>query len=1153
MNMSIGHTDGPIGNHSGHPLLYSRSIADESETLQTSPDGPAELPNWNHAPLYKQFLLGGLFLAAFLFLDDLSTAAQAWEGAPSCYLPIGITLALLLYGGLRYSPLVFVSSLVAAVVNHHRPIISWAGLPGSTTIYFAYIAGAALLRGPWHIDPKLGSLRDVGRFLLIFLSAAVLSAPVGMLTLLGDGIIRRSDALRTTLGWLVSDAISVVTFAPFLLLFVAPRVSSWLTSGTAIRTSAEARRPIFRFEILEASVQGGIILVTVGIMFGWTAAIPYQPLYFLFIPVVWMAVRHGLPGATIATFLINVGMTFAAWFVQAPQGSMPRFQFAMLALGMTGLCLGSVVSERRQSEEHLRSKTAFLEAQADSTVEGVLVVDDRGQRIMHNHRLVELLSIPPEILTDKSDLTMLTHVVALVKEPDFFLTRINYLDDHVRETSRDEIEFKNGTILDRYSSPVVGKDGKYYGRIWTFRDITERKENETTLRAAQEKFQQLAENIREVFWMMDPVSYDILYVSPAYEEVWGRSCEGVYLNSMEWAEAIHPDDQQQAHLTFARQVLGEPVESEYRIRTPEGCEKWISDRAFPVRDQDGRLIRVVGIATEITERKRYQQDLIHAREAAEAANRTKSEFLANMSHEIRTPMNGIIGMTDLALDTELSREQRDYLNTVKTSAASLLSLINDILDFSKIEVGKLEIENIEFSLRDQLEETISILSVSAHQKGLELTCHIPPEVPDDVLGDPTRVNQIVVNLVGNAVKFTSVGEIVVKVEIESRSEDQGVFHFSVIDTGAGIPFDKQRLIFEAFTQSDNSMSRKYGGTGLGLSISSKLVELLGGRIWVESQTGHGSTFHFTVLFGLQKRSSHELPPVDLELLRDISVLIVDDNATNRTVLRETLTQWHMKADEAKGGTQAIELLQAAKNAKHPYRLVLLDRQMAGVDGFDVAAQIQQDRGLAEAVVVMLTSGSLKDDVARSNELGVKAYLLKPIKRADLLEAIKLALIGPLETVKHSAATIAVAANQRHFKILLAEDNLVNQKVATRFLEKQGHTVFVADSGTKALEAWRQQTFDLILMDVQMPEMDGLEATAMIRQQEVVRNLEQLIEQHIPIIAMTAHAMVGDRDRCIAAGMNDYVSKPIRASDLFAAIDRVMDAPQTSSARAGALN
>jgi CheY-like chemotaxis protein len=516
-------------------------------------------------------------------------------------------------------------------------------------------------------------------------------------------------------------------------------------------------------------------------------------------------------------------------------------------------------------------------------------------------------------------------------------------------------------------------------------------------------------------------------------------------------------------------------------------------------------------------------------------------------------MNGIIGMTDLALDTDLSLEQREYLNTVKASAASLLLLINDILDFSKIEAGKMEIEKICFNLRDLLEDTTGVLSVRARQKGLELSCHISSDLPDDLVGDPSRLNQIVVNLIGNAVKFTSHGEVVVKVDVESKTSSQAVLHFSVVDTGPGIPVDKQKVIFEAFAQSDNSMTRKFGGTGLGLSISSGLVALLEGKLWVESQLGHGSTFHFTVPVGLPKPVRQKLIAPGWEMLRGLRVLIVDDSATNRAILRDTLARWQMNTDEADGGSQALEMLHAPKAAHRAYRLVLLDAQMPGLDGFEVAAQIQRDPSLKDAVVVLLTSAGSKGDVARCAELGIKAHLSKPIKRADLLQAIKLALSVEHANVKPQSELPSAAGappQQRHFKILLAEDNLVNQKVAIRFLEKQGHTVILAENGAKALAAWQQQPFDLILMDVQMPEMDGLEATGMVRKQELLRQRDSLTEIHIPIVAMTAHAMVGDRERCLAAGMDDYVSKPINSRDLFAAIERVMNTAKAVAAHHG---
>jgi two-component system, sensor histidine kinase and response regulator len=499
-------------------------------------------------------------------------------------------------------------------------------------------------------------------------------------------------------------------------------------------------------------------------------------------------------------------------------------------------------------------------------------------------------------------------------------------------------------------------------------------------------------------------------------------------------------------------------------------------------------------------------------------------------------MNGILGMTELVLDTSLTGEQRENLGLVRLSAESLVTIINDILDFSKIEAGKLEMETLPFQLRDSLDESMRLLSFRAHQKGLELVYDVEADVPDALMGDAGRIRQILINLVGNSIKFTQRGEIYVNVAQKTRDDGTVGLHFAVKDTGVGIPRDKQEKIFDAFSQADGSMARKYGGTGLGLAICTRLVSLMDGAIWVESTPEQGSTFHFTLRLVMQDESAAEREAMQPAQLRDIRVLVVDDNSTNRRILTGMLGRWGMKPTAVDGGQAALVELENAKLRGEPFRLVLVDGQMPEMDGFMLAEKIKAHPGLATATIMMLTSSGQLGDSARCREIGVAAYLVKPTRAKELLDSICGALrSGPRAAASGGAAVrgekMAVSGNGSH--VLLAEDNSVNQTLAMRLLEKRGYRVSVVDNGRAALEAMERDTFDLVLMDIQMPDMNGFEATAAVREKE------KRSGAHMPIVAMTANAMKGDQEACLAAGMDGYVSKPIRSVELFATIENVL--------------
>ena len=673
-------------------------------------------------------------------------------------------------------------------------------------------------------------------------------------------------------------------------------------------------------------------------------------------------------------------------------------------------------------------------------------------------------------------------------------------------------------------------------------DITERKRAEEAFRRHEERWQLALQGTSDGIWDWNVQSNEVFF-SKRWKEMLGFAEHELENSFSVWEQLVHPDDKDQALLAiqdhFAHRTPLYRVEM--RMRCKDGSYKWILARAQALWNEAGAAARLVGSHTDIHSDKQLQRELEQAKEAAEAASRSKSEFLATMSHEIRTPMNGVIGMTGLLLDTTLSTEQQEYAETVRNSADALLTIINDILDFSKIEAGKMEIEPVPFDLRSAIEEMIDLLAPKAREQQIELILDFPATTPTQVIGDPGRIRQILTNLTGNAIKFTHEGYVSITVESQAEVDKCVPFRFIVKDTGIGIPEEKQHALFEKFTQADASTTREYGGTGLGLAICQQLVELMGGSIGVQSVFGSGSTFWFTLSLPMNDQIVAETFPV--ADLKDVRALIVDDNVVNRRVLHAQLTNWEMRPTNVASAEEALDVLRNAASSNAPYQVALLDHHMPGMDGETLGRRIQADPLLQPTRLVMLTSLAERSEGIRSEPAPFSAFLTKPARQAHLYNALVAALGGPapaatsghrddLPAAPPPSATSDTAAQSYRVRILLAEDNIINQKVAARMIEKMGYRADVAANGHEAVDMLERMPYDLVLMDCQMPEMDGYEATAEIRRR-------QSGDRRIPIIAMTANAMQGDREKCLSAGMDDYVSKPIKPDLLKEALERLL--------------
>ncbi len=983
---------------------------------------PAKYDSLKRSPKPRRIAVGLIFVILYILLDRSAVFFQMWNGISAWYPPSGLALAMLIGMGSGYVPLILLAGWISGVVNYNMQLFSFTFFGTVLIVAGGYWAASLILRNVWRIDSRLRSMRDVLRFLFVSLAASCLVAFAGVSMVVADHSIKPSEYFQASVTWWVGDAVALASLTPFLLVFVVP----WLGRFCRLEGTTGGRNSTEKFQIrrhlrgprrwIESAFFGGSIGGGLWIVVRGNLAQSYQLFYLLFLPIIWMAVRRGLQGATAGILTLDFGIVALLRIYPQDLHHLAVLQFLMVILSLTGLILGALISERDRSEQLLSEEKDRIHLLLESTAEAIYGVDIEGNCTFCNPALTRMLGYK----------------------------------------SREEILGRNMHELLHHTRP----GGSVYPKA-------------ECLLVASFRQGEPFHSLDELLWRADGSSF------PA--EMWSHAI-------------IH----------------------------------------------EGKRLGAVVAFVDVTERKRAEQALQRAKEEAEAANRAKSEFLANMSHEIRTPMNGILGMTTLALDTDLSPEQRAYLEMVKASGESLLSLLNGILDLSKIESGKLELEMSNFSVEDCIEEALQPVSVIAQQKRIELVWDIEGNVPEVVRGDSTRLKQILINLTGNALKFTSEGEVAIHARCAALAEKEILLHFTVSDTGIGISPENQKKIFGAFSQADMSTTRRYGGTGLGLSISERLVKLMGGRIWVDSEEGRGSRFHFEARFQTAEKEKTEPRPWPLRgILKGRRVLVVDDHAADRKLFERLLLRWKAIPVLAGNGEEAEQILNEASAKGEFFSAILADQELQGISGMELAGKLPKTPDIPLPQVILISS-QLPGAETRQKWLqsGVRLVIVKPIRRAALLEALEEACGERKAKVPSNGVKMSGSSGIR-LHVLVAEDNAVNQKLISKLLEKMGHRVAIASNGLAALRMASESDFDLIAMDMQMPVMDGVEAT------REIRKMERGTGRHVAIVAMTANAFEEDRGKCIEAGMDGYVVKPLSMESIRKEIERVLSTEQSN--------